>query len=253
MHKLLLGAVIFATLHAQAFGPQGDGDQPTAQVIPNTGQLITPTAPRGARFEPLNPGLAAYPQYVAGQAVTTIVSPDRSTLLILTSGYNLLNYTSGTKVGQTNPAGSSEYVFVFDISNKIPVKKQVLQVPNTYNGIVFDPSGESFYVAGGVDDNLHIYDLASGVWGERQGSPIRLEHNNTGVGLAVQPAAAGVAISANGQTLVVTNYFNDSISILTKTDGKLGKDRRTRSAPRQDRSCQCFGRRRGGISVLGGD
>lgn len=58
-----------------------------AQWIPNTGQTITPTAPAGSRYELLNPGLADFPNFVAGQAATTLVSPDKNTLLILTSGY----------------------------------------------------------------------------------------------------------------------------------------------------------------------
>ncbi|HUK48549.1 MAG TPA: hypothetical protein VLW06_13190, partial [Terriglobales bacterium] len=53
------------------------------QTIPNSGQRITPTAPTGATFSPLNPGLADNPQYLAGQAVTSVVSPDGKTLLVL--------------------------------------------------------------------------------------------------------------------------------------------------------------------------
>jgi YVTN family beta-propeller protein len=227
--KLTRSALVLAALSVASFFAtrsalaQPDGDEPTAQAIPNTGQFITPTAPTGARFEPLNPGLTNYPDYTAGQAVTTVESPDHSTLLILTSGYNQLSYTSGTNIGQTDPSGSNEYVFVFDITNKIPVKKQVLQVPNTYNGIVFDPSGKTFYVSGGVDDGVHIFDLANGVWAERAGSPISLGHQKTGVGLQVQPAAAGIAISSNGLTIVVDDYYNDSISILTNKNGAWSK------------------------------
>ncbi len=202
---------------------QGGGNETTPQIIPNTGQSITPTAPLDGRFEPLDPGLPNYPEYLAGQAVSTVMSPDHKTLLVLTSGYNLWNYPSGPKVGQTDPAASNEYVFVYDISNKAPIKRQVLQVPNTYNGIVFHPSGKTFFVPGGVDDNVHIFDLANGVWAERQSGPISLGHDKAGVGLAVQPAAAGIAITANGETLVVTNYFNDSISILTKKNGGWSK------------------------------
>lgn len=73
----------------------------------------------------------------------TVVSPDRKTLLILTSGYTRLNDLS---TGKQIKSDSNEYVFVIDISNKIPIKKQVLQVPNTYYGIGFDPSGTTFYV-----------------------------------------------------------------------------------------------------------
>ena len=102
-----------------------------SQVIPNTGQQITPLAPSGAKFMPLIPGLADNPTWVAGQAVTSISSPDHKTLLVLTSGYNRVNYTSGPKAGSRNPADSNEYVFVYDISNGAPVQKQVLQVSDT--------------------------------------------------------------------------------------------------------------------------
>jgi YVTN family beta-propeller protein len=198
---------------------------PDGQDLPNTGQHITPTAPAGARFEPLNPGLKDFPEYTAGQAVTTVTSPDHNTLLILTSGYNLLNAASGSNLGNQINADSTEYVFVFDISKGSPVKTQVIQVPNTYQGIVFDPSGKTFYVSGGVDDNVHIYDLSGSGWSERTGSPITLGHNNPacaallgcGNGLAVEPEAAGIAISADSSTLVVANYYNDSISILTNS------------------------------------
>src|SRR5579864_1483324 len=185
-----------------------------AQVIPNTGQQITPTAPTGARFEPLNPDLADNPQYLAGQAVTSVVSPDGKTLLVVTSGYNLLNSPSGDLI----PADSTQFVFVYDIAQNTPVKEQVIQVPNTYSGIVFDPSGTAFYVSGGVDDDVHAYSLGeNGLWVEQPGSPIALGHHGSGVGYSVKPQTAGIAVTADGSKLVVTNYYNDSVSVLTKT------------------------------------
>ena len=187
----------------------------SAEVIPNTGQQITPTAPTGARFEPLNPDLADNPQYLAGQAVTSVVSSDRKTLLVLTSGYNLLNSPSGDRI----PADSTQFVFVYDISANTPAKKQVIQVPNTYCGIVFDPSGTAFYVSGGVDDDIHAYSVGEkGLWAEQSGSPIALGHHGVGVGYSVKPQAAGIGVTADGTKLVVTNYYNDSISVLTKTE-----------------------------------
>jgi len=194
------------------------------QPLPNSSQQITPTAPAGSRFEPLNPELPGFPTYTVGQAVTSLTSPDRNTLLILTSGYNLLNTTSGANAGQQVNSASTEFVFVYNISHYPPVKTQVIQVPNTYQGMVFDPSGKTFYVSGGVDDNVHIYDLGSAGWAERSSSPVALGHYNSacasllgcGNGLAVSPEAAGIAITADGSTLVVANYYNDSISILTK-------------------------------------
>lgn len=189
-----------------------------AQTIPNTGQQITPTAPTGVRFEPLDPELAGNPKYLAGQAVTSIVSPDGKTLLVLTSGYNMLDSPSGRgKRGQSN-----EFVFAYDISQGLPRKKQVILVPNTYCGIAFDPSGNAFYVSGGVDDDVHAYSLAPGsLWKEQSGSPIYLGHGGKGVGISVKPQAAGLAVNANGSKLVVANYYNDSISVLSKTQSGL--------------------------------
>jgi DNA-binding beta-propeller fold protein YncE len=187
--------------------------QAIGQILPNTGQQITPLAPRAARFEPLNPGLSDNPQYLAGQAASTVVSPDGKTLLVLTSGYNLINNADASR----DTADSTQFVFIYNISGYIPIETQVIQVHNTYYGIAFDPSGKAFYVAGGVDDDVHIYALGqNGLWSEQAGSPVSLGHS-AGVGLEVAPQAAGVAVTKDGSELVVTNYYNDSISVLSKS------------------------------------
>jgi WD40 repeat protein len=80
-------------------------------------------------------------------------SPDGKTLLVLTAGYNNLDDSTGTLVA----AASQQYVFVYDISGGTPAEKQVLTLPNTYVGIAFSPNGQSFYVGGGVNDNIHIF------------------------------------------------------------------------------------------------
>jgi WD40 repeat protein len=140
------------------------------EALPN-GQSITPTAAPGAIFNPLNPGLTDYPDFTAGQAVTTAVSPDGTTLLVLTSGYNRNNDASGKVI----PRDSNEYVFVFDITSGSPVQNQVIQVPNTYSGITFSPEGAQFFVSGGKDDSVHTYTNSGGSWAET-GTPIALGH-----------------------------------------------------------------------------
>src|SRR5437870_13543114 len=60
-----------------------------------TGLHITPSAAPGSSFQRLNPGLSFDPSFTVGQAVTTAISPEGKTLLILTSGYNSQNFTSG--------------------------------------------------------------------------------------------------------------------------------------------------------------
>ena len=211
--RLHLTAVLLAV------GVSAQAQVPITPVmnIPNTGQQITPLAPRGARFTYMNPGLANYPTHVVGQGVTAVASPDHKTLLVLTSG----DYGIYTATGSQDSAASTEWVFVYDITNPVPVQKQAIQVKNTYNGIVWDPSGTAFYVAGGRNDNVHVYKLTAGAWGEAAGSPITLGHASQAGG--TPPEAAGIAISNDGTKIVVTNYENDSISVLTQSAGVWSK------------------------------
>src|SRR5215467_7789537 len=134
-----------------------------AQTALPTGATITPNAAPGAVFQPLTVPLPDYPNYSPDSAETTAVSPDGKTLLILTSGYNL-NLDSN---GKFQPQDSSEYVFVYDISSpSVPVKKQVVLVPNAFGGLVWSPDGSKFYVAGGQDDNVHTFAQDHGQWVE---------------------------------------------------------------------------------------
>lgn len=201
-----------ATVMLLTAGALASAEVPVTQVmnIPNTGQQITPLAPRGARFTYLNPGLAAYPDHNVGQAVTAVTSPDKKTLLVLTTG----DYGIYTAAGARDTAASTDWVFVYDITSPVPVQKQAIQVTNTYNGIVFDPSGTAFYVTGGRNDNMHTYTLSAGTWVEAAGSPLALNHVSQSGG--VVPEAAGIDITADGTKMVITNYENDSITLLTK-------------------------------------
>ncbi len=225
---LLLAALLPAGLSLAQ-----DGRPPLAplglQDLPNLGQQITPLAPAGSFFLPLDPGSLDLPGWLAGQAVTTVTSPDRKTLLVLTSGFNRI-YLPDPRTGIRRV--QAEYVFVYDISTPVPVQRQVLTLPNAYSGIVFDPGGEAFYVSGGADDDVHvIVRNAAGTWAEAPGSPIALGHTlGVGLGLPVPPAdpilvkvnaqvsvrpcAAGIDISSDGKLLVVVNHYNDSITIL---------------------------------------
>ena len=180
-------------------------DPSSLQTLPNTGQQISPLAIKDSKFEILNPDLTDNPDWLAGQAVTTVISPDKKTMLVLTSGFNRVYRTDGKPDAYGtyfNWPDSKEYVFVYDISTKTPIKKQVVTVPNSYNGIVFDPSGTAFYVSGGMGDfpfdstgnvnpaksggdNVHIFTLSTtdGTW--QHDSELTLGHT-AGVGLDVE-------------------------------------------------------------------
>lgn len=187
---------------------QSGDDRPT--LLP-TGKRITPLAVPGSRFESLNPGLPGLPRYRAGQAMSTVLSPDSRTLLVLTSGFNRVHDADDHVIA----ADSNEYVFVFDLSGGAPVQKQVLTVPNTFAGIAFLPDGTHFVVSGGVDDNLHVFVKSDSGWRE-DGGPIALGHAH-GLGLIEtqsKPEAAGVGITADGRFALVANTYNDSVTLV---------------------------------------
>ncbi len=179
------------------------------QLLP-TGARITPDATPGAVFRGLNPDLSAMPNQLVDHAVTTALSPDGKTLLILTSGYNGVTEPDGS--GNFVPELSNEYVFVYDVTQVPPAKLQVLQIPNSFVGMAWNPNGRAFYVSGGVDDNIYSFRRSGPSFAE-VAPAIALGHA-AGLGLAVPPTAAGLAVDGDGKHVVVANYENDSVSII---------------------------------------
>ena len=184
-----------------------------AEMIP-TGQFVTPTAAPGSIFQPLNPGLADNPGYTAGQASALALSPDAKTLLILTSGFNRMFGSDG----KISAAESNEYVFVFDVSGRAPVQRQAIQVPDSFLGVAWAPDGGGFFVSGGVDDNVREFVGAPGAM--KPARVFALGHK-AGLGLAVKPEAAGLAVSPDGRRLLVANIQNDSVSLIDLSTGAI--------------------------------
>ena len=208
----LCAVAVFALVNRTSAHSEKDTPVQNGTLIP-TGVRITPDAAPGSTFTSLNPGLASDPSFTVGQAVTTAISPDGKTLLILTSGYNSQNFTSGPNAGDVNPAESNEYIFVFDLSGGKPLQTQVLQIPNAFDGLVWNPNGTEFYASGGTSDNIHVFTKGGGGWVEAA-APIALSHGNAlGLG-SITPGAMGLDVTADGTRLVVANYENDSISLV---------------------------------------
>jgi len=208
----LCAAAQYGLVNRASAYPEKDGPIKNGTLIP-TGVRITPDAAPGSTFVPLNPGLASDPSFTVGQAVTTAISPDGKTLLILTSGYNSQNFTSGPNAGDVNPAESNEYIFVFDLTGGKPLETQVLQIPNAFDGLVWNPNSNEFYAPGGTSDNIHVFAKGGSGWVEAA-SPIALGHGQAlGLG-SITPGAMGLAVTADGARLVVANYENDSISLV---------------------------------------
>lgn len=183
--------------------------QVSSQELP-TGMSITPLAPQGVTFQTLNPGLKTLPKFLADMAVTTALSPDGGTLLALTSGFNQ-NLDASQNV---DPATSNEYVFVYSTAKAQPELTQVIQIKtNAFDGLVWRPDGQEFFVSGGPDDLVHAFQNKGGKWTEE--AAIKLNHNGVGLGLGgILPVAAGMDATQDSKHLLVANYENDSVSAI---------------------------------------
>ena len=177
-----------------------------------TGQSVTPTFVNGAVQLYLNPGLPAYPNFVAGEAVRSQLSPDGTTLAIICAGQNSLD----TPAGAVDTANSTQYVFLYSVAGAdktTPRLTQVIKQTNAHVGLVFSPDGNTLYATGGNDDTVYSYSKSAG--GQFVAAhQIALGHAGKGVGLSVQANASGLGISADGKTLVVANNYSDSISVI---------------------------------------
>jgi len=243
-----------------AAGQTWDSAPVGGNLLPD-GFHITPTASPGSIFQGLPTGLRPDGSADANGAVTTALSPDGTALLILTTGYNTSFYTQGpsgtpimwaalyptTGLPSSTMTPNAEWVFVYDVRGAQPVQTQMINIPDTYHGLVWDPSGTRFYVAGGIDDRVYYYKATTaGPSATTTFVPdapfVLLGHNlpaNSNVPIPEYPTgglfnntpvnnntyaqdmfvpfsalAAGLAISEDGSTLYVANYQNDSLSIV---------------------------------------
>ena len=234
---LALAILVFAGLASANPSALPNADDDEKSPTP-PGLYITPTALDHAVQQVLNPGLANYPNFVAGQAVKAVVSPDGRTLAILTAGMNSLYYpnigdpSTNPTVGTVDKTASTQFLFLYDISGAKktkPVLKQVIQQLNAHVGLVWAPNSQTIYDAGGCDDAVYAYTNNGGTFS--LSSTIPLGHapngcvantaNRTGLGLSVEPNVAGLALSANGKTLVAANNYNDSISVIDTASGTV--------------------------------
>ncbi|MBW4586754.1 beta-propeller fold lactonase family protein [Aetokthonos hydrillicola Thurmond2011] len=254
----LLSIAVLATLgmnipSASARTTKPVGDIGNGAVLLPTGQVITPAAAPGSIFAPLKTNLRQDENADAAEAVTTALSPDGKTLLVLTSGYNQ-NFKTETgqditqqvldpTTGQPSNVQTkqSEWVFVFDVSSGNLIRKQQIGIPNTYDGITWAPDGKGFYVSAGIDDRIYVYKF-DGTKYVPDAPFILLGHNsnqtapfpkydggllkNTPAGqkqpaLVTGAVVAGVAVSRDGKTLVAANFENDSISIVDTSGRKV--------------------------------
>jgi YVTN family beta-propeller protein len=245
---ILIGAPVIARTILPV-GPITDG----GEILP-TGQIITPTAAPGSTFQRLSTGLRRDGNADAAGAVTTALSSDGKTLLVLTSSYNLnfndettgqrltypvLDPQTAQPTSTTTP--KAEWVFVFDVSTGKLVKKQQINIPNTYNGIAWAADNQTFYVSAGIDDRVYVYKRGDDGNYAPSAPFVLLGHNSNqtapfprydGGLLKDTPAAlaatgavvAGMDVSKDGKTLVAANFENDSVSVVDTATRQVLKE-----------------------------
>ena len=189
-----------------------------------TGQIITPLAAPGAKFAPLALQLPVIGHAVAGQAVTTALAPDGQTLFVLTSGYNLWHDPQGKII----PEASTEHLFVYDVSTGNPIFRQTVAIPNAFGGLAIASDGTTLYVGGGSDDSVvTVRRDAQNSWAKNRPT-WKLTHTagNAVIKYAavLKPMAAGLALTGDGNRIVLANYQNDSITIFDASRNKALTD-----------------------------
>ena len=252
-----------------------------AQAVPNMGQQITPLAPPGALFGPLDTGLIVNGNHwLAGQAVSTAVSPDGNTLLILTSGYNLVYNLQPSHSGSgllervrvhLRHFGAHAGAEATTIADPKFLPRDCLRsIRRSVRRFVLRSLRQHFYVPGiipddpsnpsnrAVHDFVHVFTLTAGTWAEEPSLAMPLNHTmGNGLPVAeitnpnfVRPFPAGVAVSRDCRTLVVANYSNDTITVFKGGYPWSAAGNGNRPAPRQGQP-RAVGHSRRRISVVG--
>jgi len=166
---VLCAAALLAAVLAWRWVPKAHTQATPSGTLVATGQRITPTAAPGSFLLPLTTNLRQDNNADGAYGVTTALSPDGSTLLLLTTGYNNSFYTDNgvpivypildpqTGLPTSQTTSNAEWVLVYDVRGQVPKQVQKINIPITYDGLAWDPSGKRFYVSGGVDDMVYVY------------------------------------------------------------------------------------------------
>ncbi|HFU76318.1 MAG TPA: hypothetical protein ENK66_08750, partial [Arcobacter sp.] len=179
-----------------------------------TGFSVNQDTIKEKQIYPLNPHLTDYPDYISGQAVRIKISPDKSKIAILTSGYNLLY----NKKGHLDRKNSTEYIFIYSITEKKPKFLQVVKLPNSFYGFVWNIKNNGFFASGGQDDVVYKYEYIKNKY--RLMNEIKLMHKH-GMVKSVRPMVAEMALAKDGGYLTVVNLENDSVSLISTKKNKV--------------------------------
>lgn len=182
-------------------------------ILP-TGQRITPLAAPGSSMIALDPAVAEMPTLRLGWATNAVLSPDRRSLAVITSGLNGLADAEGKPV---SPRAGGDYILIYDITGASPRRIATLPIPASYGGLAWSADGAKLYAALGVYDSVQAFARGDTGWAAA-GAPVKLGHKRAN-GIATAPLAAGIALIDGGKRAAVANRHNDSVSIVDLASG----------------------------------
>ncbi|WP_225833822.1 bifunctional YncE family protein/alkaline phosphatase family protein [Streptomyces sp. NK08204] len=187
---MLAGTAVLATGAAVALaavggqdtaGPKGDG---------------TAVTPVGYKVTPVG-----HQAQLGNLPLNAVLSPDKSMLLVSNAG-------QGTQSLQVvDPADSQVVQTIF-----YPSPQAV------FTGLAFSPDGKRAYASGGGREIIHTYDVSGGRLTET--TPIKLPTKNPD-GRAVNMYPAGLAVTPDGQRLVVADRLADAVTVVDLADGSM--------------------------------
>jgi YVTN family beta-propeller protein len=178
---LCVGTALALAAGVVTVGPRPDGTAYTP-----TGYRVTPA---GAQITLGDLPLAA------------ALSPDGRTLVV------------------SNAGQGTQSVQVIDIRTALLVQSLPYSSPNAvYGGVAFAPAGDRVYVSGGGSNLVHVFTVAAGRLTEA--APLRLPTRNP-AGAAINPFAAGLAITPDGRRLVVADQLADAVSVVAVDTGAV--------------------------------
>jgi pimeloyl-ACP methyl ester carboxylesterase/DNA-binding beta-propeller fold protein YncE len=233
-------------------------------ILP-TGQSITPLAAPGAHLTRLATGLRADGNADASGPVSLALSPDGTTLLALTCGYNYQYfYPDGREIRFTLPdpmtgaaskktADLTQWIFVYRFGAAgAPQVVQRIAIPDAFVGLAWAPDSRRFYVSGGIDDRVAVFarrgasfalDPPEITLGHDSDAAAPLPNYDGGVngqtiagrnarGLDIQfgALAAGLSLSGDGRLLGIANMQNDSLSLVDTRTRKVVREVRLHRA-----------------------
>jgi len=182
-----------------------------------SGFAITPLAAPGAQIVALGTldGRPGSPAITNPSAMAA--SPDGALIAVVTSGFNEMALPGGAP----DKANSTERLMIFRPGADGPVKLAQAPLPATFAGLAWSANGARLAVTLGVGDAVQVF-AWDGTRLSADGAPIALGHA-AGIGLNVKPAAAGVAW-VGADRLLVTNFMNDSVSLVDVTARKMAAE-----------------------------